>query len=676
MSINLGSAFGKVDIDVSGVKRASGEFATSMAKMQSGFAQGGAGSDAFAGQLAAIGKNAAQLGALMGGGIAAVVGIGKFALEAAGDLEKTALAYDKLSQKTGASVQFLSGFTQAADDVRVSSTTVNTSLVKFADNLFKTKGASANVERELMSLADAFQKMPDGPAKTAMAIDAFGRSGAEMIPILNRGSAAIRDMMQAADQAGLVIGQKTVDDAKRLADQVDQLNDSWEGLKNKIGGQVIPVLVDGLTQANNAVSLLFTQMTIMDGWGKMVSGAQMTQAELINLKNAIDTYNSSMRGSSTMTDQMVNALGAVPGAASAAGGSIMAAAIDAENASISIATGVARLQAAAAYYTARSAAAVAGTQKVISDSYAAQSAAYAKKISAQQRANLALTSSLTVVGGKAKEVGGTMLSDFNPALDKATRSAGGAAKAVKEVADAEDALKQKTSEMQGLMGGSLEPMNKMQKLQSAYALATGQTTLAQEQMKIAVQGVMKGFDAGSISMSDALGLVLALRNGQIDYTRALQAAGPAAQPYINDLNEFTTAATEGTTKVLQLSQGVDKLPGAPVPVAIDVKTTGGAALDDLHDRVMSLPTEKTVTIKAVVIGLDQLAGTFYDYAPRTGSQPVIPTGGNLDTPQGNTPAGSPQTVNVNVDGATVARATVNNGARPTAQNARRNYRQP
>ena len=79
--------------------------------------------------------------------------------------------------------------------------------------------------------------------------------------------------------------------------------------------------------------------------------------------------------------------------------------------------------------------------------------------------------------------------------------AGGAAKAIDQVTDAQEALKQKTSEMQGLMGSSLEPMNKMQKLQSAYALATGQTTLAQEQMKIAVQGVMKGFDAGSISMA-------------------------------------------------------------------------------------------------------------------------------------------------------------------------------
>jgi hypothetical protein len=212
----------------------------------------------------------------------------------------------------------------------------------------------------------------------------------------------------------------------------------------------------------------------------------------------------------------------------------------------------------------------------------------------------------------------------------------------------------------------------MAKLQSAYALATGQTTLAQEQMKISVQGVMKGFDAGSISMSDALGLVLALRNGQIDYTRALQAAGPAAQPYINDLNEFTAAATEGTAKVLQLSQGVDKLPGAPTPVQIDVQTSGVPALDDLHERVMSLPTEKTVTIKAVVVGLDQLAGDFYNYAPRTGSQPVIPTPGNLDTPG----APASQTTVVNVDGAAVARATTTRGSNAVAQNARRNYRRP
>jgi hypothetical protein len=654
-----------VGVEVKTTMTGAPQVASGLTQIKSGLTDIAAAAPALVGGLAAV-----------AGGVGAIVTAGKAVVGMAMDLEQAALAYDKLSQKTGASVQFLSGFTQAADDMRVSSDAVNTSLVKYADNFFKTKGASANVERELMSLADAFQKMPDGPAKTAMAIDAFGRSGAEMIPILNRGSAAIREMMQAADQAGLVIGQKTVEDAKRLHEQLDQLNDSWEGLKNKIGGEVIPVLVDGLTQANTAVSVLFTQMTIADGWAKMVSGAQMSQAELVKLKDAIDTYNESMRGSSSMTDSMVNALAGVPGAASVMGAAMVQASEDALRAAANTEVAIAMLASAQGAAAAASAAAIKGTQQVLSNAYASQYAIYQKGVSTQQRANRALTDSMKVVVGTSKEVGMTMMSEFSPAMDKATRSAGGAAKAVKEVANAQDALKQKTSEMQGLMGTSLEPMNKMQKLQSAYALATGQTTLAQEQMKIAVQGVMKGFDAGSISMGDALGLVLALRNGQIDYTRALQAAGPSAQPYINDLNEFTSAAAEGAVKTLQLSQGVDNLPGkAQVQIAASV--TGMPQVDDLHDRVKNLPTEKTVTIKAVVIGLDQLAGDFYNYAPRTGSQPILPTPGNLDT-GGAPPAqgSSPQTVNVNVDGAAVARASVNNGAGATTQNRRRNYRQP
>lgn len=668
MPINLGSAYGKVDIDVGGAKRSAGEFDKSMTQMEGGFKQvASSGGSAGAGLI--------SFAAVLGTGVGAAIGLGRAVVGMALDMQQSALAFDQLSQKTGLTVQFLSGFSTATGHLRISSNSVNASLTTFAENLVRTKGVGADTERELMRLADAFQKMPDGPAKTAMAIDAFGRSGAEMIPILNRGSAAIRDMMQAADRAGMVIGQKTVADAKRLADQVDQLNDSWEGLKNKISAEVVPVMVDGLTQANNAVSLLFTQMTIADGWGKMITGAQMTQAELIELKNAIDIYNSSMRGSSSMTDAMVDALAGVPGAASATGAAMIKASEAALRAAANTEVAIAMLNSAQAAASAASAAAIKGTQQVISNAYAAQYAIYQKGISAQQRANRALTDSMGAVGGKAKEVGGVLTGEFAPALDKATRSAGGAAKAVKEVSDAQEVLKQKTSEMQGLMGSSLEPMNKMQKLQSAYALATGQTTLAQEQMKIAVQGVMKGFDAGSISMADALGLVLALRNGQIDYTRALQAAGPAAQPYLNDLNEFTTAATEGTVKVLQLSQGVDNLPGK-AEVKIDATVTGLPQVDDLHDRVKNLPTEKTVTITAVVIGLDQLAGTFYDYAPRTGSQPVIPTPGHLDTTPAPETVATSTTVNVNVDGTAVARANVNNGARPTAQNARRNYRQP
>jgi hypothetical protein len=73
-------------------------------------------------------------------------------------------------------------------------------------------------------------------------MQAFGRAGAEMIPILNQGSEAIKTMMTDAANMGQVISTQTTMQAKALHDQMDALNDRVEGLKTRLGSGVLPVL--------------------------------------------------------------------------------------------------------------------------------------------------------------------------------------------------------------------------------------------------------------------------------------------------------------------------------------------------------------------------------------------------------------------------------------------------
>jgi len=63
-----------------------------------------------------------------------------------------------------------------------------------------------NTTSVLEDLADRFHGMPDGPTKTALALQLLGRSGKEMIPLLNEGGESIRSMVEEAKQLGLVIG--------------------------------------------------------------------------------------------------------------------------------------------------------------------------------------------------------------------------------------------------------------------------------------------------------------------------------------------------------------------------------------------------------------------------------------------------------------------------------------
>lgn len=215
-----------------------------------------------------------QLGSLLGAlpGPIGVVGsvMGDFIGGAVTDVLEAADAFDKLSQKTGMSVEFLSGFTEAADDVRISSDAVESSLLKFARGLggleepmdgvaaggkgvtgalkdlnieaFDATGKMRPMEEVLLDVSDAFQQMPDGPEKAALAVSLFGKSGTELVPILNKGSKAIGEMMEAAKDAGLVITSETVVAMDRLRRAQDNIEDSWAGITRQIGSEVIPVI--------------------------------------------------------------------------------------------------------------------------------------------------------------------------------------------------------------------------------------------------------------------------------------------------------------------------------------------------------------------------------------------------------------------------------------------------
>jgi phage-related minor tail protein len=67
-------------------------------------------------------------------------------------------------------------------------------------------------------LADLFQKLPDGASKTALAMEIFGKSGAALIPILNQGKDALEKNRQELEKLGIIIDDKAIAAADKLAD--------------------------------------------------------------------------------------------------------------------------------------------------------------------------------------------------------------------------------------------------------------------------------------------------------------------------------------------------------------------------------------------------------------------------------------------------------------------------
>ncbi len=111
-----------------------------------------------------------------------------------------------------------------------------------AATLFKALGvnvkdAAGNLRpttEVLRELADAFARMEDGPAKSALAVDVFGKGAARLIPLLNQGSAALEKMAGLTDE--------TARQAVKLQGEFNRLEANSKSLGYALAGVVVPAI--------------------------------------------------------------------------------------------------------------------------------------------------------------------------------------------------------------------------------------------------------------------------------------------------------------------------------------------------------------------------------------------------------------------------------------------------
>lgn len=151
---------------------------------------------------AVAGFGAAIAGSAVVGGLAAIV---KQAIDAGDELFN-------LQAKTGVAAGALIGIGNAAKLADVDMTTLGKGLTKLNVNLVKAAEGNEDLGRKfdalgvavktadgqvvpadkaLKQIADRFADMPDGAQKAAAAVAIFGKSGADLIPLLNEGAASM-----------------------------------------------------------------------------------------------------------------------------------------------------------------------------------------------------------------------------------------------------------------------------------------------------------------------------------------------------------------------------------------------------------------------------------------------------------------------------------------------------
>lgn len=195
-------------------------------------------------------------------GVAAAAAAGGMAMAVKGTIN-AADEMSKAAQKIGIPIEELSRLKYAADLSGVSFGGLQTSVGRLSRNMsdaaqgigegaraFEALGinvknsdgslkASSDVMREI---ADRFATMPDGAEKTALAMQLMGRSGADMIPMLNGGSEALGKLMSEADQFGQVFTQEMGSQAEAFNDNISRLQGAFGNLAAKLATALLPHL--------------------------------------------------------------------------------------------------------------------------------------------------------------------------------------------------------------------------------------------------------------------------------------------------------------------------------------------------------------------------------------------------------------------------------------------------
>ncbi|HEX5442525.1 MAG TPA: hypothetical protein VFW87_01790, partial [Pirellulales bacterium] len=217
--------------------------------------------------------------AAIGAGAAAAVGAGL--LEMARRTAETGEQLLLLSQQVGLSVTELSGLKVVAEEMGIDFQTLSNgvSIMDRALSPFASSGATAakalasigisatdahgqlrpNVDL-MADIADKFASMDDGANKTALAMSIFGRSGAQMIPILDRGGAAIRQAAAEGEKYGLVMDKDAAEKSAKFEEATRNLSMTFAGLEQEIGLRVIPIITVGLEHAVDGILGVFSNV--------------------------------------------------------------------------------------------------------------------------------------------------------------------------------------------------------------------------------------------------------------------------------------------------------------------------------------------------------------------------------------------------------------------------------
>ncbi len=223
-------------------------------------------------RMAALGAGVRLLGygfASLGSAIAGPLDASAFAFSEAG------AAMNAMSQRTGVSVEALSALSYAADQANVEMTSLETGLKRMQKSLFAAEEGEKEATSTLKSLGleirnlqglspeDQFRaiseqvsSVADPTQRAAIAMKVFGKSGTDLLPLIEEGARGLDNYRKQAERLGVVMSTRDAAAADGLNDALGALWITIKQTSMELGAALAGPYTELAKQATAIVSYI------------------------------------------------------------------------------------------------------------------------------------------------------------------------------------------------------------------------------------------------------------------------------------------------------------------------------------------------------------------------------------------------------------------------------------
>lgn len=199
-------------------------------------------------------------------GVGAITSLGTSALEMASRVSTAVDSLNDLSNRTGIALKPLQGFALAAKLAGVDAEGFAIAVTRMSVNIGKSTPGDAfaksladigvsvsdlqgmKPEQQFSAIGKAIQNIPTAAGRAAASVEVFGRAGATLSPLFQKGAASLADLTARAERLGIILQDDQIANVAAMNDGFDLVSATVDGIIGQILGDLSPVVTKMLDE--------------------------------------------------------------------------------------------------------------------------------------------------------------------------------------------------------------------------------------------------------------------------------------------------------------------------------------------------------------------------------------------------------------------------------------------